>query len=92
VAQLAAESWLEAVGDALVLARFRLALGQLAADRFPDATRAASSAEQWFAERGAADYVERYRKAARRSALRRPESAGEQEEDRPEPASVRASG
>jgi len=49
------------VGEGLVNARFGLALGHLAGDRFPEAARAGADAEQWFADRGAAHYVSAYR-------------------------------
>jgi len=56
-----AEAMLTEVGEGLVNARFGLALGHLAGDRFPEAARAGADAEQWFAERGAAHYVSAYR-------------------------------
>ena len=61
---LDAETVLAAVGEALMLARFRLALGHLAAGRFPEAAIAAEQAEQWFAQLGAPTYVASYRAAA----------------------------
>lgn len=56
----------QSVGHSLALARFQLAVGQLAAGRFPEATEAADEAQRFFAERGAREVVEEYRSAAHR--------------------------
>jgi len=56
-----AEALFAEVGEGLGNARFGLALGHLASDRFPDAARAGADAERWFADRGAAHYVSAYR-------------------------------
>jgi len=56
-----AEALFTEVGEGLVNARFGLALGHLASDRFPEAARAGADAERWFADRGAAHYVSAYR-------------------------------
>jgi tetratricopeptide (TPR) repeat protein len=62
--QQEAEEPLLEVGEGLVNARFGLALGHLAGDRFPEAKRAGEDAEHWFTERGAGAYVAAYRAAA----------------------------
>ena len=62
--QIEAEEGLLKVGEGLVNARFGLALGHLAASRFPEAARAGEDAERWFTERGAGHYVAGYRAAA----------------------------
>jgi class 3 adenylate cyclase/tetratricopeptide (TPR) repeat protein len=51
-------------GDRLALARFQLALSQLAADHLPDMAEAGREAEAFFHERGADAYVAAYRGAA----------------------------
>jgi class 3 adenylate cyclase/tetratricopeptide (TPR) repeat protein len=66
VAARSAGDALESVGEGLVLARFRLALGNLGSDRLPEAAEAARAAEQWFAERDASRFVESYRATAAR--------------------------
>jgi class 3 adenylate cyclase len=52
------------IGYLLALARFQLAVGQLAVGRFPEADEAADEAERFFTERGAAAVVDEYRAAA----------------------------
>ena len=65
-AMLVAEPILEAVGEGLMLARFRLALGHLADGQFPEAANALHQAEEWFRDLGATTYVAAYRAAAAR--------------------------
>lgn len=57
---LRAEKLLDEVGEGTLLARFRLAVGHLAAGRFPEADAGLAKARAWFAERGAAAYAEAY--------------------------------
>jgi hypothetical protein len=91
-AMLDAESILEEVGEALVLARFRLALGHLAGDRFAEAEAGARMAEAFFQQLRAADYVKRYRTVASRSAASAagPAEPGDGVAEHPTP--VRAAG
>jgi tetratricopeptide (TPR) repeat protein len=65
-AMLLAEPILEAVGEWLMLARFRLALGHLAEGQFPEAAGALRQAEEWFRDLGATTYGAAYRAAAAR--------------------------
>ncbi|NJD27867.1 MAG: hypothetical protein FIA92_06170 [Chloroflexi bacterium] len=83
---------LQAVGDDFLLARFGLALGQLAGDRLPEAAEAAGEAERWFAARGAGRYVEHYRASAARAAGSTAEPSGAENADASRPAAVRVTG
>jgi tetratricopeptide (TPR) repeat protein len=89
-AMLAAEPILEGVGEGLVLARFRLALGHLAAGQFEEATAAAEKAEVWFNELGAAAYVATYLRAAARAVG--PNTGGEPLAPEAEPSTAVRSG
>jgi hypothetical protein len=61
----AAESHLGDGGaEQLGRARFRLAIGHLAAARFPEADEALAEAERWFSEHGRAGHAAAYRAAA----------------------------
>ena len=64
---LQAKRLLEQVSNQLMLARFQLAVGHLAANHFPEAAEAAREAEAFFHERGADAYVEGYRARAARA-------------------------
>ena len=61
----AAADALEQVGEAVTLARLQLALAELAGDDVPEARARVAEAEAFFAERGAAAWVTRYRATAR---------------------------
>ncbi len=63
---LAARQLLEEVGEGLALGRFHLAIGHLAENRFAEADESLARATAWFAELGAAGYVDAYRAAAAR--------------------------
>jgi tetratricopeptide (TPR) repeat protein len=90
-AMLAAEPILEGVGEGLVLGRFRLALGHLAAGQFEEATAAAEKAELWFKELGASAYVATYLGAAARTVEPNPGGAPLAPEAQPSTA-VRSGG
>ena len=64
---LQAKRLLEQVSNQLMLARFQLAVGHLAANHFLEAAEAAREAEAFFHERGADAYVEGYRARAARA-------------------------
>ena len=85
-AYTAAADALEQVGEAVTLARLRLALAELAGDDVPEASARVPEVEAFFAERGAAAWVARYRAAARKA----PRTAPQRSSDRSSP--VRAGG
>jgi class 3 adenylate cyclase/tetratricopeptide (TPR) repeat protein len=60
----AARRALDELGATTMLARFQLAVGHLARDRFPEATDAALAADRFFAERAATAFVTAYRARA----------------------------
>jgi tetratricopeptide (TPR) repeat protein len=65
---LDAVALLEAVGEGLALARFRLAFGHIAGDHVPEGRDAAMKADAFFAEIGASGYTDAYRARAARAA------------------------
>jgi class 3 adenylate cyclase/tetratricopeptide (TPR) repeat protein len=67
---------LEQVGEHVTLARLQLALAELAGDQIPEVSAKVAEAEAFFADRGAAAWVAKYRATARHPATRRAGSAG----------------
>jgi hypothetical protein len=73
---LQARRLLEEVGAAKPLALLQLAVGHVAAERFPEAADAAREAEEFFSSRGADAFVATYRAKAARHAAAIPEPTG----------------
>jgi hypothetical protein len=87
-----AEEALGGMGEAFVVARFRLALGALAGEALPEATEAARQAEEFFLNLGAARYVTAYRKVAKRSPAVTADGRGTSDSARDRAPAVRAAG
>ena len=68
-AYLHARRLLEETGHGLMLARLQLAVGHLAANRFPEAADAARDARAFFHERGADAYVDGYLEHAAKASV-----------------------
>jgi class 3 adenylate cyclase len=77
----AAADALEQVGEAVTLARLQLALGELAGGDMPEVSAKVAQAEAFFAERGAAAWVARYRATAQKA----PRAAAKPRSNSPSP-------